>query len=723
MRSLLLATVIIPLAILLFRTPVLNLSRGPASVATPQLAERIQQIDLDLEKLRARQWELRQQTRSSDSGSAESARLDSEILRLTRRRADLTTSLSSRLDLSSWEGTDAWLDTTTSPLIDHVETFTITDPTLYRAGTTTPPFPLEHRLFRDYVLRLENKTEIGLTGGGEHGGQPVPMRGRLECDAPMIYEDGFLFFSKEVRSAVYEFDWHNNRKNGQKLLIRFTPEVSRCVFQFRDRASSSWTFQVKLRALDELVPSWNSLSNHLEVCPKPIGFKAKDTTSFFWSQDFSHVSCPRTFKSLVQLRPPIKALNAKIRGLTGADVPKKILETKDPRLPLDFTKAPKFDVIWVSSLNFSADLYGSLLAQALRYHGERGTQIRILVPWATTMAKDKRLLADLMRGLPNVKLQLYEFEMSSGMNGNWLDEFHRVNHVKVLLGYSADKPENDFLVTGGRNIRDSYLFHLKPNYRQFPWLTNYAEGEEPFIYYDDYEIELRGEAVVRSTLAQMLSLWNRDTEAMTMRPTNLNVAKVAGRDQIVRLASLAEETPVVRHVVSLPFADDHKLETFYVDMINSAKQEILLTTPYFLPSERLSEAFSNAAKRGVKIKILTRIQLAGDGVPAIAEDINKRGINRHLMEIEMYEWTAEDSILHAKLMVIDQNLSFVSSVNMNHRSFLHDTEGGMLILNRKIARNLRADVLDYFKSATRITSQRQIGWLNGLLINWAQNYF
>lgn len=729
---------LIPLGLALLSAPIVfgphvgeeaGTGRAPSSTSAREaLAEKIQKIDLDIERLRIRAWSARQQAarqraRSDLVDAARTRQKDAEreINELTRRRLQLAKDLSAQLELSTWSGTNPWFDVRTGNLLSRVETFALENPTGFKGNRSLQPFALEHRLFKDYQLRLENRSELSL-GIGERQ-EDIPLRARMECDAPMTYETGFLFMKREVRNKVYEFDWYNSKKNGQQILLRFDPAVSRCTLLFRERSVDQWTYRLNFRALDEIVPRWSELSNHLEVCPKPVGFKAKDPVSFFWSQDFSHVTCPHDFDKIVQLRPPLKALNAKIRGLTGSDVPKRIFDTKDPTLPLDFSKAPKFDVIWVSSLNFSADLYGSLIAQALRWHAERGTQIRILIPWATTMFKDKRMVEKMMAGLPSVKLQLYEFKATEGSDGTWIDEFHRVNHVKLLIGYSFSAKENNFLVTGGRNMRDSYLFHEKPNYSKFPWLTNYAAGEEPFIYYDDYELEMRGESLVRATLAQMLALWNRDDFTQSMRPTNLNIAKTASQEQVVRLAGVDKDRPVVRHVVSLPFSDDRKLETFYVEMINSAKKEILLTTPYFLPSERLSAAFSAAAERGVKIKVLTRLKLAGDGVPSIAEDVNKKGINRHLLEIEMYEWTDPKSILHAKLLVIDQKLSFISSVNMNHRSFLHDSEAGMLILSEKAAKGLREDVLGYFASAKQITSERKIGFFNGLLLDWAQNYF
>lgn len=683
-------------------------------------------------------WELQQEIDQRSNQESDRMRLDRleqevrelkiSLENLKDERTRAVQDLSSRLSLVDWPGLGPWFETRFSrPLVKKVEFFTLREPEAFKISAgRRPAFPLEHRFYSSYALRIENRSELGRTrdrdGERDSGAQNNPLRAKLECDGDIIYDAGFIF-TRERRTRVYEFDWYNNNENGQKVQVRFDPSVNRCVFQFREYQDKSWTYAVEMAALDQLSPIWMDLTRNLEVCARPTGFGTNDPVAFFWEQDFTQVTCPQTYEKLDMLRDPYKAFNAKIRGLTGRNIDPQILQNKDPEANLNFSKAPEFDVIWVSSLNFSADFYGSTLAHALRYHGEHGTQIRILVPTATTTKKDLGVLNALTRGLPNVKVQMYEYNLTNGRDGSWLDEFHRVMHAKLLIGYSTKNPKDSFVVTGGRNIRDSYLFHDKPSYRKYPWLKDYAGGEEAFIYYDDFEIEMRGQPLVRSILSQMMSLWNRDPVNQLFRSTNLNLPSQAPDDQRSRLRALPSLHPLVRHVLSLPYVDGSQLEKFYIQAFDSAQKEILLTTPYFRPSDALSAAFDRAAKRGVKIKVLTRIQLAGDGTPKIAEDVNKKGINRHLKDLEIYEWTDPKSILHAKLMVIDSKLSFVSSVNMNRRSFLHDVESGALILHEKTALELREEILDYFTKASRVTEERKIKWLNGMLIDWADDYF
>ncbi len=70
-----------------------------------------------------------------------------------------------------------------------------------------------------------------------------------------------------------------------------------------------------------------------------------------------------------------------------------------------------------------------------------------------------------------------------------------------------------------------------------------AEGEEAYIYYNDFEIELRGHELVKSVLSQMLAFWMRDPETQTFRSTNINIPKEASPEHIQRLTNLPNNQP------------------------------------------------------------------------------------------------------------------------------------------------------------------------------------
>src|SRR5207237_1015564 len=49
--------------------------------------------------------------------------------------------------------------------------------------------------------------------------------------------------------------------------------------------------------------------------------------------------------------------------------------------------------------------------------------------------------------------------------------------------------------------------------------------------------------------------------------------------------------------------------------------------------------------------------------------------------VNIREFKASDLVLHSKIMMIDQRLVTISSVNLNNRSFFHDSENGIVVLD------------------------------------------
>lgn len=702
-------------------------------------AQRISEIDLELSKYWNNDWAADQKAFQlhPDANNVKPV-YDRDLMnnpanreaveKLRTERQLLVSELSSKLQFQEWSGIGPWFQSTFYPRRSvKEEVLEIHDNSQYEL-TNPPanPFPIEHRFFASYTLRLDNlltPPNADATDEQEKNKQYY-LKGRLECDGDIIHDSGFLFFGGQTRSKVYEFNWYYNNTNGQRLRVQFTPSVNRCSLKYYDpQKSNTWTHGLQLADLFSVSPEWYKLSNQIDICARPTGNFPNSVDAFFWQQDFNFDSCPQTYDQMVNLDDPYNSVNERILALTGSPLQRTDFDAKNPMAPLDFSKAPHFDIIWVSSLNYNADFYGMVLNRALRYHAEHGTQIRILTSDATMKKKDRALLLWLQRGLPNVKLQYYKYRLSDGHDGTWVDHFHRVSHTKFLIGYSEKNPKINFLVTGGRNIRDSYIFKEAPIYKAYAFLKNYGDGEEPFIYYRDFEVLFRGQAFVKTVLAQMIAFWSRDPSNQSFRSTSMNIPKMASYLDVQKLTSLSKSQPMIRHFLSLPYFDGYQLEKFYVQMIDSAKKEIVISTPYCRPSVAISAAFDRAAARGVKVQLITRIHLAGDDIPQIAEDVNKEGVNHLLRNVEIFEWTEPNSILHAKLIVVDQKLGFVSGVNLNRRSFLHDVESGVLILHDKTATELRNEVLGFIRQGRRITQQERISWINSTLIDWADNYF
>jgi cardiolipin synthase len=102
--------------------------------------------------------------------------------------------------------------------------------------------------------------------------------------------------------------------------------------------------------------------------------------------------------------------------------------------------------------------------------------------------------------------------------------------------------------------------------------------------------------------------------------------------------------------------------------IEETKTSICITTPYFVPDREVLAALLAAPARGIRVRLLFPKVSDFFGVKYAME-----GSYRKLLEanIEIYEYLP--SMLHAKIMMLDDFIS-VGSSNLNHRSFFKDLE-------------------------------------------------
>ncbi|RYF79384.1 MAG: phospholipase D family protein [Comamonadaceae bacterium] len=143
-------------------------------------------------------------------------------------------------------------------------------------------------------------------------------------------------------------------------------------------------------------------------------------------------------------------------------------------------------------------------------------------------------------------------------------------------------------------------------------------------------------------------------------------------------------------------------------LIGEARRDLLIISPYFVPGEDMKKAFADARQRGVRIRVLTN-SLASNDAP-----IAHVGYARHRMElldagVELYEMRSEQAglgsalgtsgasatgesraMLHSKVLVRDDRLLVVGSMNLDLRSQLQNTEIALLIRSRELSRQATA---------------------------------
>jgi cardiolipin synthase A/B len=141
--------------------------------------------------------------------------------------------------------------------------------------------------------------------------------------------------------------------------------------------------------------------------------------------------------------------------------------------------------------------------------------------------------------------------------------------------------------------------------------------------------------------------------------------------------------------------------------IAGASESITIASPYFIPGPRVIRSLLRAAGRGVRVRLLLPYK---SDVPLVR--LVSRSCYGQLMRsgIEIYE--LDTAVLHAKVLLIDENWSMLGSANLDYRSFHRNFELNVVVdshdFGAQVAEMLEVDL----KGARQVILQEheRRGW-------------
>ena len=151
----------------------------------------------------------------------------------------------------------------------------------------------------------------------------------------------------------------------------------------------------------------------------------------------------------------------------------------------------------------------------------------------------------------------------------------------------------------------------------------------------------------------MIGDWTLETGELA-----LDVAKSAG----VGLTD-AKGTGDVQIVPSGPGQTEDGLLQMLLATVNSAREELVLTTPYFVPDDSLLRAIRGAAARGVKVSMIVP-----EKVDSMLTRYASRSFYDELMECGVKIFLYRKGLLHTKSITADRRISMFGTVNLDMRS-------------------------------------------------------
>jgi cardiolipin synthase len=311
------------------------------------------------------------------------------------------------------------------------------------------------------------------------------------------------------------------------------------------------------------------------------------------------------------------------------------------------------DYILLETYKFANDHMGERFRDALTKKAREGVRIRILIDSWGKGPISENFFAELLRHGGEVKF----FEKIK-INTDIFTRGHRRDHRKILV------VDDRVCYLGSANITGYNL-----NWRELALRT---EGDlalslkqvfmETFDAFNPY--------IISKKLAYTRTIYHGDFE-------------------------------IFRDVPSLPL---QRIRKKYVQMIRQSKSSVIIETPYFLPGYNLRKAIMDASRRGVRVTI---IMPKNSDVRMIDILRNKYLGVLYREGVKIFFYGPYN--LHAKMVLIDDELFSISSANFDYRSFRFQYEIALIGYEPDIVEQLKKHVSETLASSEEFSFEN---WQN-----------
>lgn len=136
----------------------------------------------------------------------------------------------------------------------------------------------------------------------------------------------------------------------------------------------------------------------------------------------------------------------------------------------------------------------------------------------------------------------------------------------------------------------------------------------------------------------------------------------------------------------LPSGPTVELETatlFFTHALNSAKERIWITSPYFVPDEGVVHALQLAALRGVDVRLI----LPNKADNPLVQTASYFYVQQ-LAGIGIKFYKFDNGFLHQKVQLIDKDVAMVGTANFDNRSFRLNFELTVLVVDQTFAKEV-----------------------------------
>ena len=313
------------------------------------------------------------------------------------------------------------------------------------------------------------------------------------------------------------------------------------------------------------------------------------------------------------------------------------------------------DYIHVQYFIIEDDEVGKQLVELLMRKAREGVQVRVLYDYVGSFYVRSRVLKRMRAAGVEVHPFLELTLMQFAFRVNWR------NHRKIVVidgkvGY-----------VGGMNIANRYV-----------------NGDKHWAPWRDTHLRITGEAVAALEYSFAID-WNYTTRKLL---TN----------NVVQFDTPQPASEFVMQMMgSGPTNRWNNISIVFLKAITLAKRQVFIQTPYFLPSDFLLKALQSAALAGVDVRLMiprrpdsTMLRLA---TGSYIKECMLSGI-----KIYFYEPT----VMHAKVVIIDDEFVTTGSTNFDFRSFEHNFEFNALVYSKAFNQQMKEIFENDMRQCTRL---------------------
>ncbi|MEO6301882.1 MAG: phospholipase D family protein [Bacteroidia bacterium] len=384
---------------------------------------------------------------------------------------------------------------------------------------------------------------------------------------------------------------------------------------------------------------------------------------------------------------------------------------------------------------FSTDNVGLIACDYLVRAADRGVKVRILVDDIMVEAGAHEILT--MDSHKNIEIKIYNPGINLGKNicekiGRLKVDFKGANQRMHNKTFTVD---GKVAITGGRNIADEYFDYdheynfrdrdvfllgktvrvIQSSFNTF-WenalsvpVTNIVE--EPENKFDDSTRFDR----LHQYACNPDNFWPQVRERIKNLPNAFKAIQTSGELVWLDSVDFVSDKPGKNNEWQKLDAGGLSTDAL-IALVKSAKKSIDIQSPYLITTQMGEALFSEAIKRGVKIRILTNSLLSTDNLDAFG---GYQKCRKNLLEagVQIFEFRPDAAIrykimtgalqqkldykpvfgLHAKSMVVDGKITVIGTFNLDPRSANLNCECVAIIHSKKIAEGVAKGMEEEFK--------------------------